>query len=325
MIDKAEQHRLMTRYLFGEVSEEERAEFEDRYLKNSDVFQELIGLENEIIDRYVLGELSPPERERFERSFLTHPERRQTVEIARSLLAHSASVENVSSHVDSHFRGERLGFTSKPAAWRMQVAAAAVFLLMTAGIVALLMVNRRMGNEVARLRTEQARTAHDREALRQQMESLKADLQNRDSAIQRRQVESRKADLQKHDSAVQQLAELQNHRNMVSFTLGGELSRGNHEPTKLIIPANVSSVSLHLNMARDPHSHYNLSLKTAGGNLVWREENIQSRIIDNGSQEIALVLPAHLFHNGDYVIRVTTGREDVFDNVAGFTFRVVKH
>ncbi len=306
MIDKAEQHRLMTRYLFGEVSEEERAEFEDRYLKNSDVFQELIGLENEIIDRYVLGELSQPDRERFERSFLTHPERRETVEIARSLLAHSASVENVSSHVDSHFRGERLGFTSKPAAWRMQVAAAAVFLLMTAGIVALLMVNRRMGNEVARLRTEQARTAHDREALRQQMESLKADLQ-------------------KHDSAVQQLAELQNHRNMVSFTLGGELSRGNHEPTKLIIPANVSSVSLHLNMARDPHSHYNLSLKTAGGNLVWREENIQSRIIDNGSQEIALVLPAHLFHNGDYVIRVTTGREDVFDNVAGFTFRVVKH
>src|SRR6266849_959857 len=306
MIDKAEQHRLMTRYLFGEVSEEERAEFEDRYLKNSDVFQELIGLENEIIDRYVLGELSQPDRERFERSFLTHPERRETVEIARSLLAHSASVENVSSHVDSHFRGERLGFTSKPAAWRMQVAAAAVFLLMTAGIVALLMVNRRMGNEVARLRTEQARTAHDREALRQQMESLKADLQ-------------------KHDSAVQQLAELQNHRNIVSFTLGGELSRGNHEPTKLIIPANVSSVSLHLNMARDPHSHYNLSLKTAGGNLVWREENIQSRIIDNGSQEIALVLPAHLFHNGDYVIRVTTGREDVFDNVAGFTFRVVKH
>src|SRR5713101_9244359 len=120
MIDKAEQHRLMTRYLFGEVSEEERAEFEDRYLKNSDVFQELIGLENEIIDRYVLGELSQPERERFERSFLTHPERRQTVEIARSLLAHSASAENVSSHVDSHSLGERRGF-SKPAAWRMQV------------------------------------------------------------------------------------------------------------------------------------------------------------------------------------------------------------
>jgi len=306
MIDKAEQHRLMTRYLFGEVSEEERAEFEDKYLKDSEVFQELIGLENEIIDRYVLGELPQPERERFERSFLTHPERRETVEIARSLLAHSASAENVSSHVDSHFRGERLAFTSKPAAWRMQVAAAAVFLFMTAGIFVLLMVNRRLGNEVERLRTEQAGTAHDREALQRQVESLQADLQKRDTAIQ-------------------QLAELQNDRNMVSFTLGGELPRGNNELTKLIIPTGVSSVSLHLTMARDPHSHYNLSVKTAGGNLVWRGQNIQSRIIDSGSQEIALVLPAHLFHNGDYVIRVTTGREDVFDNVAGFTFRVVKH
>src|SRR5260370_24083516 len=154
MIDKAEQHRLMTRYLFGEVSEEERAEFEDKYLKNSDVFQELIGLENEIIDRYVLGELSQPDRERFERSFLTHPERRQTVEIARCLLAHSASAENVSSHVDSHFRVERLGCTSKPAAWRMQVAAAAIFLFMTHGVFALLMANHMMGYEVARLRTD---------------------------------------------------------------------------------------------------------------------------------------------------------------------------
>lgn len=306
MIDKAEQQRLMTRYLFGEVSEEERAEFEDTYLKNSDVFQELIGLENEIIDRYVLGELPQPDRERFERSFLTHPERRETVEIARSLLAHSASAENVSSHVDSHSRGERLGFTSKPAAWRMQVAAAAVFLLMTTGIFALLIVNRRLGNEVERLRTEQAATAHDREALQQQMESLQADLQKRDSAIE-------------------QLAELQNDRNMVSFTLGGEVPRGNNEPAKLIIPASVSFVSLHLTMARDPRSHYNLSVKTAGGNLVWRGQNIQSRTMDGGSQEIALVLPAHLFQNGDYVIRVTTGREDVFDNVAGFTFRVVKH
>jgi len=305
MLDKAEQHRLMTRYLFGEVSEEERAEFEDKYLKDSDVFQELIGLENEMIDRYVLGELPPPERDRFERSFLTHPERRETVEIARSLLAHSASAENVSSQVDSHTRAERLGFTGKPAAWRMQVAAAAIFFLMTAGIFGLLMVNRRLGNELEKLRTEQAGTAHDREALRQQVESLQADLQKRDSAMQ-------------------QLAELQNDRNMVSFTLGGELPRGNNEATKLIIPASVSFVSLHLTMGRDPHSHYNLSLKTAGGNLVWRGQNIQSRSIDSGSQEIALVLPAHLFHNGDYVIRVTTGREDVFDNVAGFTFRVVK-
>src|SRR5258708_2098587 len=214
MIDKAEQHRLMTRYLFGEVSEEERAEFEDKYLKNSDVFQELIGLENKIIDRYVLGELSQPDSERFERSFLTHPERRETVEIARSLLAHSASAENVSSQVDRHSRVERLGFTSKPAAWRMQVAAAAVFLLMTAGIFALLMVNRRMGNEVARLRRKQAETAHDREALQRQVESLRADLQKRDSEFQ-------------------QIAELQNDRNMVSFTLGGELPRGNHELTKL--------------------------------------------------------------------------------------------
>src|SRR5260370_6274568 len=248
MIDKAEQHRLMTRYLFGEVSEEERAEFEDKYLKDSDVFQELIGLENEIIDRYVLGELPSPDRERFDRSFLTHPERRETVEIARSLLAHSASEENVSSHVDSHSRGERLGFTSKPAAWRMQVAAAAVFLLMTAGIFAMLIVNRRLGNEVARLRTEQAGTAQDREALQRQVEGLKTDLQKRDSAIQ-------------------QLAELENDRNMVSFTLGGELPRGDNEPTTLIIPAGVSSVSLHLTMASDPHSHLNLSLKTAGGNL----------------------------------------------------------
>src|SRR5581483_3849889 len=99
MLDKADQKRLMVQYLYGELPSEEAAEFEDSYLKDTAVFHELVALENEMVDRYVLGEIAGDEQEKFERAFLADPSRRQTVEIARSLLTYSAAEENVLSRM----------------------------------------------------------------------------------------------------------------------------------------------------------------------------------------------------------------------------------
>src|SRR5689334_14859218 len=94
MINQADQKQLMVQYLFGELPADERSRFEDLYLKDGALFQELVALENELIDQYILGELSETERERFERSLQTSHARRKMVETARSLLAYSAAVAN---------------------------------------------------------------------------------------------------------------------------------------------------------------------------------------------------------------------------------------
>jgi hypothetical protein len=304
MIDNAKQRDFMTRYLFGEVSAEERAEYEDRYLSDGDVFQELVALENEMIDRYILGDLSPSDRKRFEHSFLSHPERRETVEIARSLLAHSASTESMASRLTTNVKDVPSLPGTRATAWAMQIAVAVVFLMMTAGVAALLISNRTLRNDVQRLQAEQTRVVRENDALQRKVEELSADAQ-------------------KSDQAIQQLAELQRDQT-VFFTLLGDATRAPDKPSELIIPGGVSAVSLRLIMARDAHARYSVSVKTAEGDLVWRGNNIGSRPIANGGQEIAITLPSRLFPTGDYVIRITTGNEDALDNVAGFSFRAIR-
>src|SRR5690349_19219423 len=77
---------MMIRYLLGQLSAGERAELEERYFADDELFNELVSLENEIIDFYVQGKLSKDQRQQFESYFLANPERREKVRFAKSLL-----------------------------------------------------------------------------------------------------------------------------------------------------------------------------------------------------------------------------------------------
>jgi anti-sigma-K factor RskA len=305
MMDKADQKRLMLEYLFGELPADKRSTFEDTYLKDSDVFQELVSLENEIVDGYVLNKLSVPERQRFERSLLTNPARREMVQTARSLLSYSASAES-----------EILLSTSGPTrAWwrtirdfrisRAQFGVAAAFLIIIAGAFSLLLINRKLANELEKVRSEEATAVQQRNALQEQVQSLRADLSRRD-----------------HD--VQQIAELPSYdRGTVSFTLDPGLSRGNSELAKLVIPAHASSVRLRMIVDLDPDSSSNVSVETPDGTVVWSQANIKGRATSDRNQEIAVTLPSRVLKEGDYVARVRM-RGNADQDLAGYAFHVVR-
>lgn len=297
MIDNAGQKRLMMQYLLGELSAGERTEFEDTYLKDSGVFQELVTAENELIDQYILGELSSADREKFERSFLSNPARRETVETARSLLAYSAAAEGAISPQVSELRPAKWY-----GRWVAQATAAGVFLTMIGGILLLLVANRRLGNELARLEREKAAVLQDQQSLRRQVEGLQAELQQRDATIQ-------------------QMAQLM--PDVVPFTLGPGVPRGDGESQNLVVPARASYVLLHVLMEDDSHPRYVLSLRTAEGDLIWHKENIQAKL-SAGKKEISVTLPSHLLKNGDYVVKISKGNEDLQHTLAGYSFHVIK-
>jgi hypothetical protein len=306
MIDKADQQPRMLQYLLGELPAGERAEFEAAYLADSDIFHDLVALENELIDRYVLGELSGAEQEKFKRAFLADPVRRQTVEIARSLLAYSATQENVLSRTSPpiEVKGYRSGILR---VWGVQVAAAAVLLVMIGGMLWLVLNNRRLEKELATFQREQATVAQDRQAkqaLQQQVTSLQTELQQRDRALQ-------------------QMAQLYDH-DTISFSLGPGLFRGSNEMARLVIPRRASYVSLHVFIERDSHPHYSLSLRTVEGGLVWWSDNLQGRPVNDGNKEIIVTLPGRLLRNGDYVVRVNVGDEDPLHALAGYSFHVIR-
>ncbi len=76
---------LLRQYLLGTLAEDERTRLEDKYFADSDLFQELVGVENDLIDTYVRRQLSPAESQQFESQYLSSPERLARVEFARSL------------------------------------------------------------------------------------------------------------------------------------------------------------------------------------------------------------------------------------------------
>ncbi|HEY6252680.1 MAG TPA: hypothetical protein VI685_22210 [Candidatus Angelobacter sp.] len=300
MIDKAAQRPLMLRYLLGELPPDECAQFEDTYLKDSDVFQEVVALENELIDQYVLGELIPAERERFERSLPGKPARREAVETARTLLSYSAASEGATlSRTPESVQGRR-------ASWGVQVAAAAVFIAMIGGISWLAFTNHRLQNELIELQRRQSVSASDKQTLQRQIENLRADLQQRDTAIQ-------------------QMAQLPPpDRDTVSLSLGPGMSRANGELPSLVIPASAAYVALYMVLEADSHRRYSVSVKTVDGDLVWRKNNIEGRSVSGSNKEIVVKMPSRLLQIGDYVVRVSAGSENVSQDLAGYSFHVTR-
>lgn len=305
MTDKADQKRLMLEYLFGELPADKRSGFEGTYLKDSDVFQELVSLENEIVDLYVLDKLSVPERQRFERSLLTNPTRREMVQTAKSLLSYSASAESEMLLSAPGLTKAWWRTVRDFRIWRAHFGVAVAFLIVIAGAFSLLLINRSLVNELEKVRSEEASAVQERNALQKQVQSLRADLSRRD-----------------HD--VQQIAELPSYdRGTASFTLDPGLSRGNSELANLVIPAHASSVRLRMILALDPHSSSNVSVETSDGTVVWSQASIKGRPTSDRNEEIAVTLPSRVLKEGDYVARVKM-RGNAGQDLAGYAFHVVR-
>lgn len=85
MTQKSENTGRLRRYLLGNLSEEEAAEFEGLYFASDEVFEDLLAEEDDLIDAYVAEELTPDERSRLERLLPVSTRLRNRVETARAL------------------------------------------------------------------------------------------------------------------------------------------------------------------------------------------------------------------------------------------------
>lgn len=77
---------VFMRYLLGELPEAERDRFEDEYLANEAVHEQLLAFEYELIDAYLRGELSRIERQDFEKRYTTTIAGREKLANARALV-----------------------------------------------------------------------------------------------------------------------------------------------------------------------------------------------------------------------------------------------
>jgi len=98
----SDQEKRMAQYLLGQLSEQEQAELEKRYLADDSCFEELLAVEDDLRDAYVREELSKTDREAFERQLLSAPRQKQKQGFARALrerLLQSAAPNRQTPHL----------------------------------------------------------------------------------------------------------------------------------------------------------------------------------------------------------------------------------
>lgn len=294
MTDQSETRNAMMRYLLGEMSDQERVVFEDRYLKDADTFHQLVELENDLIDLYALGELSSEQCRQVERALLARPEGPRRLTFAKRLANYP----------------ENAALKTRQPSWlpsrEMVLRASATFALaaMTAGFSWLLFANHLLKKEIEAMRSQQAMASQRAEALQRQVDSLSTIIENL--------------------TVDEKMAPPGLHKTVASFVLTADSTRGNAVEQELVIPQTAASVALRLIFPSDSASSYDLSLETAEGSVVWGNKHFPGKPAGPGNQEVSLRLTSGILRRGDYVLRVTRTLNGQSKDIAGYSFRVIR-
>ncbi len=128
------------RYLLGELSEAEQAQFEEAYFADDALFERFLAVKDELLDAFARGELAEEKRKRFAQHFsATAPRRRQidqAQEFIRAVSAVSVKATNdapLSVTTSKKKWRQSLADFFKPRPFAWQLALAAVLLIALGG------------------------------------------------------------------------------------------------------------------------------------------------------------------------------------------------
>jgi anti-sigma factor RsiW len=301
-------------YLLGELGPDERHRLEQRLMTESEAFEELHRIEEELIDDYLEGGLSGRDRERFENFFLAAPERKQKLSFAKSLKRYLAAHKSEAGRQghESNSRHAFLPLRNRALKW----AFAASLLFMVAG------------GSWSVLQISSLRTALDleRTETRASQERLKsAQIQNRDLTVSLENEQSRVRQME------QQVAELKNNQKQgpsllpgqdlattIAITLTPLLRDVNGNPRKSI-PAGTTLVRFDVKMEPRDYRQYQATLQRVGGNKIMTQTSSSIQGLFSG-----MIVPAELLTPEDYVLTLTgiTAAGDMEDT-RSYYFRII--
>ena len=309
--------KLISRYLLGDLPEEQQVEIEDRAFSDKDYLASITAVENDLIDEYVRGELPDEDRQRFETRFLASAERRKRVEFAtalRTVVSESPVPEKKLIHDVPRWswRDSLYAFISglNPAARLAFVAAGILLIVGAAWLFA----------ETLRLRRQVNQLQAEKQSGQDLQQTLDAERKRNEELNAR--LNQEKQQREQTDESLRQLTETTEATKpapppvLASLTLLPGLSRGGGQKPNLDLSNDVRLVRLQIGI--DPEEQYKsfaVELRTVAGRGVWNRENLAART-RRGTRAVGLTLPATVLKSGEYELRLRGlteggGSEDV--------------
>jgi hypothetical protein len=295
----------MIQYLLGELSAEEKAQFEETYFSDDRIFEALQIVETELVDSYVRGNLSSIQRQQFETSYLNSPERIGKVETARCLM--TALVEASSQKSDpvpskSVLESIRQAFLRLSAPARIGYAVAAVALCFA---FVMTIQNRGLRSEIVRLEAESA------------------------SVRRLGQGVVRQATQSPGSPGQQTRDELRHAESLIaSISLTPGLSRGteSRSQNELVVPRTARWIVLSLRLDTDEYpGGYNAIVEKANGDEVLRVDRVKSHAGIGGERVVEVQLPGELLASDSYVVKlVGLTRKRIEEEADEYSLQVIR-
>jgi hypothetical protein len=322
---------LITRFLLGELSDEERTRVEERFLADNEFFEEVLSAEDALMDQYLLGQLSDEHRKRAQTLFHSSPGQKREVQFTRELIAsvREAHVENNSTaSANSKIGNSARAFSFIPPGLKnfLPHFNATGWVVILLGCLVLMscilyLYSQKKGWEAQRAAVERS-SQEARERLSEEMQG-KAELS--------RQLEIEKEKRAQAEEKAEELAAQMRARKPDKINRPDTITAIILAPTTLERGGNSKALSLKAETGRvqlqleldegQRYSQYNVSLTTFDGRRVWSRNSVAASQIKQG--RLNLVLPASLLEYEDYKIELKGLSENGdFVHVADYLFKV---
>ena len=302
---KTQNENLMTQYLLGELSEDEKLQLEEQFFTYDDAFEQLMALEDELRYDYAHGGLTPQQRRQFEQRFLTLPGVPQRVAVAKAVLDKVAEIEPVRPPVRAIMAEEKPSFFWSLMAFfglqnpMLQFAMTAASILLLFGGSWLLYQTVKLRSQVQQL--EVARVEQEQQHVQQANEQqARGNLLNEQLENERRKRTELEQELAKQKAQAARTPDNQPSlpNTLLSFLLTPGLSRDIDSTKRLTIPSGTAQVRLQLRLKRPGnYQSYQAVLQTLDGANLWSRN-----LPHSAGQIITITMPVKLVPSGDYVI-----------------------
>jgi len=303
-MDELEQ--TVTRYLLGELSEQEQAALEKSYFSDPQVFDQVLQVESTLVDAYARGQLSSEMRERFEQSYLKNPTRRERVEFAKALTARIDEKEASVTRAESVSWWQRLLATIGGQRPRLRFSMALATVVIVLVVAWIFVTTKRQQQREA----EQTQAQRENQEQRAQQQTAQQQPTSTPPQIPRQSP----SPITNPSRAIAVLA----------LTAGGVRGADNSGTPTLIIPHDTTQAQILLKLKDDSYPRYRVSLQKIGGAEIFTHSNIRPRNTKAGASFV-FTLPASQLSNGDYtltLIGITPGSDG--DSLSKSLFRVEK-
>jgi len=305
------------KYLLGMLSDDESAQFEQRYSVDDELFEAIEVEEDELVDAYVRKVLSSSDRKRFEKSLVDSKRLRERVAFGQVLLAKASTQSQKVSWWNRFIN--RFAF---PAAVKTALASGVVIVVLGG-----------VSFQWMRLREQSKQLAAERSVLEQQKRRLEQQIAEVQSNAQqiKLELENRKADLEKLnqelESTKQKLAQAQQAPGAPIFatlTLFASSARSVNDGEQLVISSPNTIAKLNLILDADEHSTYRVSIGSADGRTPILRQGLKASG-PASERTVSLQFPASKLQPADYAVNVS-GRtpSGSYEPLADYRFRLVK-